>query len=121
MRNELLELTDYLLGARGIPRPLERSRDEHLLSSEYFDAIKYPHIIFTSNRIEGNEENFKIFGQLTIKGITLPVTLNTSITRSDSGTKKLIAETKINRQDFGLTAGASIKNEVSLKVQTTLD
>ncbi len=97
----------------------EPSRDEHLLTADYFNAKQYPKIIFTSTRIEGTEDHFKILGQLTIKGTTLPVTLNASITNTHP--KKVMAETKINRQDFGIKAGPSIKNEVTLKVETTLD
>jgi polyisoprenoid-binding protein YceI len=51
-------------------------RDEHLLSPDYFDAEKYPKIFFKSTRVEpigGNRG--KVTGDLTIRGIKRPATL----------------------------------------------
>ena len=52
-------------------------RDEHLLSPDYFDAEKYPKILFKSTRVEAIEGNRgKVTGDLTIRGIKRPVTLD---------------------------------------------
>ena len=51
-------------------------RDEHLLSPDYFDAEKYPKILFKSTRAEATGGNRgKVAGDLTIRGIKRPVTL----------------------------------------------
>ena len=52
-------------------------RDEHLLSPDYFDAEKYPKILFKSTRVEAIGGNRgKVTGDLTIRGIKRPVTLD---------------------------------------------
>jgi len=52
-------------------------RDEHLLSSDYFDAEKYSKIFFKSRRVEAIGGNRgKVTGDLTIRGIQRPVTLD---------------------------------------------
>src|ERR1700689_2896102 len=55
----------------------QTQRDEHLKSAEFFDAEKYPKISFksTSFTITGDDE-YKLVGDLTVKGITKPVTLD---------------------------------------------
>ena len=44
-----------------------KKRDEHLRSSDYFDAEKYPHISFNSAAFERTENGFKMVGKLKIK------------------------------------------------------
>lgn len=52
-------------------------RDEHLKSEDFFDADKYPDIRFNSTSFEHIEgDNYELKGNLTIKGITKPVTLD---------------------------------------------
>src|SRR5690606_27099612 len=49
---------------------------EHLLSADFFDAEKHQTMTFTSTSVEANGETAKITGDLTIKGVTRPVTLD---------------------------------------------
>jgi len=52
-------------------------RDEHLLSPDYFDAEKYPKILFKSTNVEmTGATRGKVTGDLTIRGIKQPVTLD---------------------------------------------
>ncbi len=52
-------------------------RDEHLLSPDYFDAEKYPKILFKSTKVEPTGANRgKVFGDLTIRGIKRVVILD---------------------------------------------
>jgi polyisoprenoid-binding protein YceI len=52
-------------------------RDEHLLSPDYFDAEKYPKFLFKSTGVEAIGGNRgKLTGDLTIRGIKKPVTLD---------------------------------------------
>ena len=84
-------------------------RDEHLKSAEFFDAAKYPHIIFSSTSFEKTgDDEYKLTGDLTIKDVTKPVTLDVEFGGSADdfyGNTKAGFEItgKINRKEFGLT------------------
>jgi len=92
-------------------------RDEHLKSESFLDVKNYPKITFKSTKVEKvDENNFKVTGDLTIKGVTKEVVLDTEYLGSwetpfwenkvDKGPKTRIgftATTKINRQDFGVS------------------
>jgi polyisoprenoid-binding protein YceI len=84
-------------------------RDEHLLSPDYFDAAKYPKILFRSAKVESvMKSHFKITGQLTMLGITKPITLEADYfgpVKSPFSGKTCIgfsATGKINREDYGM-------------------
>lgn len=84
-------------------------RDEHLRSPDFFDTARFPEIAFASREVrDASNEGFKLLGDLTIKGVTKPVTLDVSITGSGKdmyGKERTAfsATTRINRKDFGLT------------------
>lgn len=85
-------------------------RDAHLKSADFFDAEKYPSITFTSTSFKktGEEDEYKLNGDLTIKGVTKAVTLNAEFGGSADdfyGNTKAGFEVsgKINRKEFGLT------------------
>jgi len=87
----------------------QSQRDGHLKSPEFFDAEKYPQITFssTSFKATGEDDEYKLTGDLTIKGVTKPVTLDAEFggTADDfyGNTKAGFEVTgKINRKDFGL-------------------
>lgn len=89
-------------------------RDNHLKSADFFDAEQYPTLNFKSTKIEGNGSEYEITGDLTIKGITKPVTLNAEfsglMTDPWGNTKVgLNLDGKINRKDFGLTYNAALE------------
>ncbi|MDB5202404.1 MAG: polyisoprenoid-binding protein [Ferruginibacter sp.] len=53
------------------------ARNNHLKSADFFDAAKYPELTFKSTSLKKNGKNkFKISGNLTIHGITKPVTMD---------------------------------------------
>ena len=87
----------------------QAQRDEHVKSPEFFDAAAFPKINFKSTSFTktGGEE-YQLVGDLTIKGITKPVTLAAEYggTAADfyGNTKAGFEITgKVNRKDFGLT------------------
>lgn len=89
-------------------------RDTHLKSADFFDAEQYPTLNFKSTKIEGNGSEFEITGDLTIKDITKPITLNAEfsglMTDPWGNTKVgLNLDGKINRKDFGLTYNAALE------------
>jgi len=87
----------------------QEQRDAHLKGADFFDAEKYPHISFKSTSItKESGDDYKLTGDLTIKGITKPVTLEVEhggIATDFYGNTKAGFEVKgkINRKDFGLT------------------
>jgi polyisoprenoid-binding protein YceI len=85
-------------------------RDNHLRSPDgHFDVQQFPAITFMSKKIEGSDPtNFKIVGDLTIRGKTREVVLDASFGGEGKGSKgerraSFSAATRINRRDFDLT------------------
>ena len=105
-------------------------RDIHLKGPDFFDVEKHPLMMFRSKRLEPTEEkgSFKIWGDLTIKGVTKEVCLKGVYTGNDEdnyGRTKFGFEIggKINRKDwnlnFNLAGGKStllIGDEVCLDI-----
>ena len=85
------------------------ARDEHLKSAEFFDAATYPHIKFKSTSFKKiGDDDYALTGNLTIKNVTKPVTLDVEFGGSAAdfyGNTKAGFEItgKINRKEFGLT------------------
>lgn len=83
-------------------------RDTHLRSADFFEVEKHPEITFVSTSMEKVGENeYKLIGDLTIKGSTKKVTLNIEFggyMTDPYGNEKagFSIEGKINRKDFGL-------------------
>jgi polyisoprenoid-binding protein YceI len=84
-------------------------RDNDLRSSNFLEVDKYPTVTFKSTRIEpaGNDQ-YRMTGDLTIKGTTKPVTLKVlrygEINDERMGHRLAYsAEGEINRKEFGLT------------------
>jgi len=82
-------------------------RDNHLRSEDFFLSQKYPEMSFDMKSYESDDEDGKMKGNLTIRGVTKPVTLEVE----DIGTIKdfegnnrvgFTLKGKINRLDFGL-------------------
>lgn len=90
-------------------------RDNHLRSADFFDVANHPNITFKSTKVEVKGDNVgKIYGDLTIHGVTRPVVLETEF--AGQGTNPWGAQvigfnatTKINREDFGLTWNVALE------------
>lgn len=112
----------------------EPKRDDHLRSKDFFEADKFPNITFKSTKIEKGEGNkLKVTGDLTIKGVTKPVTLDGELTPevanpfSKAKTRGFSGSTSINRKDFGLTwnvaletGGVLVGDDVKINVEAEL-
>lgn len=108
-------------------------RDAHLRSADFFDAEHHLAITFKSSRVtrEGDGE-FRIDGDLSIRGVTRPVTLRATEEgrgRDPWGGERLgfSAAAKINRRDFGLTwnqlletGGFAVGDEVKITLDVEL-
>ncbi len=104
-------------------------RDDDLRASNFLDVATYPTITFKSTRVESLGENrYNLTGDLTIKGITHPVTLN-GIVYGEFNDPMMghrvgySAEGKINRKDFGMTFSMMLDGKyiVSDEVQISLE
>lgn len=98
-------------------------RNEHLQGDGWFDAAKFPSLTFKSTSVKKvSENNYKISGNLTMKGLTKPFSMDALIRGpiDGRGGKKVIgikATGTVNRADFGVgSSGGSVDNEVAIKV-----
>jgi polyisoprenoid-binding protein YceI len=90
-------------------------RDKDLRSDHFFDVEKYPTLTFKSTKVEQEAPGkLKVTGDLTIHGVTKPVVLNvegpTAAVKDPWGNQRAAASanTKINRQDFGVKWNAKM-------------
>ena len=104
-------------------------RDGHLKSGDFFDAETYPTITFTSTKVERDGDDWNITGDLTIKDVTKPVTIEFEQTGSavdPFGNTRVGFEgdVTVNRKDWGLTWNAALETGgvlVSEKIKLEFD
>ena len=102
-------------------------RDSHLRNADFFEVEQFPELHFSSTRIEKvDNDNFTLFGVLTLKGITKPVKLNveySGVTKDPWGGERagFLITGKINRSDWGVsfngvleTGGVMLSEEVRI-------
>ena len=99
--------------------------DEHLRDERFFDVANHPEITFVSTGIERTDEDEGVIaGELTIKGVTRPVSLDVTFNKASfdqrSGHKLgFSGKTVINRSDFGLDYAVPIVgDEVEILIET---
>jgi polyisoprenoid-binding protein YceI len=107
-----------------------QKRDHHLLSSEFFDAAKFPEITFKSRSVKRTGENSgDIVGDFTMHGVTKPMTLHVKLATPPSGeslperTRWIVTTDPINRKDFGLTFSSATESisGISSNVTSTIE
>jgi polyisoprenoid-binding protein YceI len=91
-------------------------RDSHLRSPDFFDTARYPHMTFTSRKVEkAGQERLKIYGDLTMRGVKKQVVLDvegpSKAYRDPWGNMRrgATATATINRRDFGLVWNKAIE------------
>jgi polyisoprenoid-binding protein YceI len=89
-------------------------RDDHLRSADFLHAENFPEITFKSTRISGAASDFKVTGDLTIRGVTRAITLdvtNEGAGKDPWGGERVAfsATAKLDRRDFGLTWNQAIE------------
>jgi polyisoprenoid-binding protein YceI len=90
-------------------------RDGHLKSNDFFDMETYPTITFTSTAVEQvDPESYRVTGDLTIKGVTKPVTVDFEFTGAATdpfGNHRIGFEgkTTVNRKDWGVNWNAALE------------
>jgi len=100
----------------------EPDRDAHLRSPDFLDAESHRRITFKSTQVEQvGESEYKVTGDLSLRGVTRPVTLDVHrlgqwqtpfwVGNEDKGPitrAGFLAETRINRHDFGVSWNAPL-------------
>lgn len=102
--------------------------DEHLNSGDLFDTARFPSITFKSGSIESTgDDTYRVTGDLTIKGITRPVTLAATINKAanhpmlDVPTVGVSATAEVLRSDFDLAyAVPAVSDEVTISIEVEL-
>ena len=83
-----------------------KKRDDHLRSAEFFNVDKYPQITFKSRSVKRTgPQSGDILGDLTIHGVTKPITLHVKLltpVNDTSRTRWAITVDPITRHDFNL-------------------
>ena len=99
----------------------------HLLSADILDAAKYPTANFTSTAVTVRGTSAKIAGNLTLHGVTRPVTLDARFYGAGDNprSKKLnigfAAKTTIKRSDFGIMYAPTVADEVNLEIHAAFE
>ncbi|HEY1133457.1 MAG TPA: YceI family protein [Nocardioides sp.] len=105
-------------------------RDGHLQTGDFFEADKYPDVTFVSTKVEREDaDTWLVTGDLTIKDVTRPVTVEleqTGSARDPFGNVRIGFEggVTINRKDWGLTYNAALETGgvlISEKVKLEFD
>ncbi len=108
-------------------------RDGHLKSPDFFDVETHPTMRFVSTRVEQiDENNGRLIGNLTIKGVTHEVALDVEyagMAKSPWGTQSagFSATGTLNRKDWGLnwnqaleTGGVLVGEKINLEIELEL-
>ncbi|QTF72508.1 MULTISPECIES: YceI family protein [Arthrobacter] len=107
----------------------DANRDGHVKGEDFFDVENHPTLTFKSTSLEGDGEDYKLNGELTIKGVSVPVTFDAEfggVAVDPFGNTRagVSAETTISRKEFGLTWNAALEAGgvlVSDKVKINLE
>ena len=106
-----------------------QARDDHLRSPDFFDAADHPTATFTGRAAGWQGSHGTLAGELTIRGITRPVTLATEylghVTDPWCGQRAIFtAEGTLNRDDWGLTwnmpldnGGLLVSKEIRIEIE----
>jgi polyisoprenoid-binding protein YceI len=90
-------------------------RDAHLRSNDFFDMENHPEIRFVSTAVDQvDTDNYRVTGDLTIKGVTKPVTVDVEFTGTavdPFGNQRIGVEgkTTVNRSDWGINWNAALE------------
>ena len=105
-------------------------RDGHLLSSDFFNAETNPQMTFVSTAIQGEGDEFTLVGDLTLNGVTKPVSLDveffgTSVFPMDQSTRAGFSATgTLSRKEYGIEFNVPLGGDkvmISDKVALELD
>jgi polyisoprenoid-binding protein YceI len=104
-------------------------RDAHVRGADFLDVEQFPHLTFRSTAVRQDGDDWKVDGELTIRDIARPVTLDVTFEGSNTdpwgnGRIAFSAETEIDREDWGITWNQALETGgllVGKKVKITID
>jgi polyisoprenoid-binding protein YceI len=108
----------------------EEQRDAHLRSADFFDAESFPQLTFASDAVTPvDDETFTIAGELTMHGVTNPITLTAVVQGLETdpwGNERVGLEItgKLSRGDYGMKFNQALGSGnvlVSDQVKLSLD
>ncbi len=102
-----------------------QARDNHLRTADFFEVEKFPELTFASTKVEKSGSGWTVTGNLTMKGVTKLITFPFNLpgflpANQRTGPRMgIIAETTINRRDFGVNYGtpATLSDDVKVVLQ----
>lgn len=103
--------------------------DEHLKAADFFDVKQFPTMTFKSTKVEkSSDDKFKVTGDLTIKGKTVPTTLDVTLLADQKHPLKqelevaaFSAKTTIKRSEFGMGKYVPLtSDEVNIIIETEM-
>jgi polyisoprenoid-binding protein YceI len=104
-------------------------RDTHIRSADFFDVEKYPTATYRSTGVRADGDNYVLDGELTLKGVTKPVSLELEFNGVNPGighgeVAGFEASVVLNRKDFGIdidmpleTGGAVVGDKVTITLE----
>ena len=101
--------------------------NEHLESADFFDAAKYPNATFKSTKVEkgATPDQLKVTGDLTLHGVTKPVTLDVTVNKvgdhpiRKAPTAGFDATATVKRADFGISKYVpGVSDEIKIHITT---
>ena len=109
----------------------QEQRDAHIRSADFFEVDKHTHMTFASTGIRAEGDHFLLDGDLTLKGVTKPVTFKLEVNGfgpdAYGGTRAgFSATTEINRHDFGVSfngpipgvpGGVAVSDKVTINLE----
>jgi len=104
-----------------------KKRDDHLRSAEFFNVEKFPRITFKSRSVRRTgQQSGDIFGELTMHGVTKPITLHVKLLTpiNETGqTRWFVTTDPITRRDFNLmfAPGAESVSGISQTVAINIE
>ncbi|MGH3970025.1 MAG: YceI family protein [Mycobacterium sp.] len=104
-------------------------RDAHIKADDFFAVDAYPLAAFTSTGVESEGDRYVLHGQLTLKGVTKPISLDLTFNGVSPGighgeVAGFEASAVLNRKDFGIDINLPLETGgtvVGNKVTVTLD
>jgi polyisoprenoid-binding protein YceI len=101
-------------------------RDEDIRSERFMNAADYPQMTFRSTSVTRDGDKYKVAGDLTIRGVTKPATLDVEVNGFGpdpyGGTRAgFSATTEINRHDFGVSFNPPVPGGVMVSERIPIE
>ncbi|HEY2840603.1 MAG TPA: YceI family protein [Pirellulales bacterium] len=98
-------------------------RDEHLRAPDYFNSKQFPTMMFQSTKVKATDEGFDVTGDLTLHGVTKPVSIKLKgghkVVEFPKGTKRIgvVSTFSIKRSDYGVsTEPSALGDEIPISI-----